>query len=751
MYYAKSSPPQTIKEHTAKLKLLLQQLRAQYGSKIIMMNDRRWELLSIAVDYHDVGKADSYFQHQIQKQLADILGIIPVTPLHEEKVPHNYLSVGLIPYKQLGLSREEVLILAQVVGYHHEREQEPGELIEAIRRIVETDLRPNLEKLREHTGLSFPEGGFYLASINSLRRRIYPPFYDNSSDKNHPFWMYVMLKGLLHRLDHTASDPSQECIIEADVDKHIGEYVSTYFHKKGYIKNNLQLFAENHSDKNIITIAQTGMGKTEASLHWIEDDKAYFTLPVRVSANSIFERISGDDGIGYPAAGLLHSTSIDYLMSHDDNWEQIINQSRHLNSKLTITTIDQILKFPFFYLGFEKELATLAYSKVVIDEIQAYDPNIVAMLIKALEMVHVLGGKFMIMTATMPEIYLDILRQRGHIDEKSIAYAEFIDDTLIRHRIELKNAGITDAVNEIIVKGREAKVLVIVNTVRQAIKLYELLNTALGNAELELPLYLLHGRFVLKHRQQLEKKLLEFNREHDRAGIWITTQLVEASLDIDFDWLFTELSTLDSLFQRMGRCYRKRPLDIDEANIKIFTEGLSGVPSVYDKFLVHESLELLRPYHGQTLLETVKVNLVKQLYSYQRLKGTEFLKKLKDALDLFDNLEPYSLTKKEAQDKLRNIQQILVLPATLWSEVVPIIDEYNYSNSFRERYKLKRQIEQYTVPVWANEKYKLSCEPLSYKGLEHIYYASVDYNYCDQNCKGRGLLLDSTATDSRCV
>ena len=46
-------------------------------------------------------------------------------------------------------------------------------------------------------------------------------------------------------------------------------------------------------------------------------------------------------------------------------------------------------------------------------------------------------------------------------------------------------------------------------------------------------------------------------------GIWISTSLVEVSLDIDFDYLFTELLDLNSLLQRMGRLNRKGEKEIE--------------------------------------------------------------------------------------------------------------------------------------------------------------------------------------------
>ena len=65
-------------------------------------------------------------------------------------------------------------------------------------------------------------------------------------------------------------------------------------------------------EKNIILKASTGMGKTETALIWIDNDKGFFTLPLRVSINALFDRVSKED-IKYDYAGLLHSTSLDYM------------------------------------------------------------------------------------------------------------------------------------------------------------------------------------------------------------------------------------------------------------------------------------------------------------------------------------------------------------------------------------------------------------------------------------------------------
>lgn len=65
--------------------------------------------------------------------------------------------------------------------------------------------------------------------------------------------------------------------------------------------------------------------------------------------------------------------------------------------------------------------------------------------------------------------------------------------------------------------------------------------------------------------------------ESGESGIWITTQIVEASLDIDFDILYTEMCTADSLLQRMGRCNRKGRYCPNEANIVVLIIEMESV------------------------------------------------------------------------------------------------------------------------------------------------------------------------------
>lgn len=720
--YAKSNPEQTLKEHTDDLIKNYNVLKDSYGYKL--KDPIIWKLLLIAVKYHDTGKAYCKFQYDIRKNM----NMKVSSPTLKYDIPHNYLSPAFLPYMDLKMNIDEIKVLVEAIAYHHERDTEPDKDI--INEIVDKDLKYKIDDIKRELNIPVPNklNTIYTAWIKP-RNRI--------TSKNKDYFLYIMVKGLLNRIDHSASAGEK---IERDSDKNVADYTNKYFKLNDMKLRSVQEFAASNKDKNIIITASTGMGKTEAALFWIDKDKAFFTLPLRVSINALYDRITKK--INFKSTGLLHSTNMEYLEDQKyDNAEEIYDQSRILSSKLTFTTIDQIFKFPFKYKGYEKIYATLAYSKVVIDEIQAYSPEIVAIILKGLEMIHNIGGKFMIMTATLPPFYIDYLKDRKIIDENDSIIGKFLGKK-IRHKIKVNEKPILDDINKILEKGETNKVIVIVNTVDRAIKLYD-----------EIPKYktdnvhLLHSMFIQKHREILEEKIKAFSDDKIDKGIWITTQIVEASLDVDFDYLFTELSPLDSLFQRLGRCYRQRQFDINEPNVYIYTEDVKGIGYIYDKDIWNESKKMILQYDNALLTERDKYNMVQKLYSTKNLKENckKFFEKFQNAMTLLDTLNDRNITSSAAQRILRNIQSITVIPRNLFENknLLLLIDKYKKSDDKNERRKLRRNIKKYTVDV---QKYRIknssNISQCNIKGLDDIYILNKKYDFDEDKFTGRGICMD---------
>ncbi len=715
-YYAKSDPIETIKEHTDKLLENLEILKKEYGEKITqsieMPEERFWQLMKIVCKYHDAGKVFSGFQNAIREAIGEEL--IP-TKFNNQEIKHEQISPIFVPCKQYEMTKKERKLVYQAIYYHHERDNKIHINSELLEEIIKKDIEPNIKKIERELQIEIPKlSTLYLGMVEGQAR---------ITEGDELYNEYCLIKGLLHRLDHCSSAWIE---VEDETKEEIADFVEEFMKKQNFKENDLQQFAEKNQDKNVIIIGSTGIGKTEGALLWSKNDKTFFTLPLRISINAIYDRIK--DTIGYKHVGLLHSTALDYLDEKDEENEfNKIQQARNLYEKITTCTIDQIFPFVFKYRGYEKIYATLSYSKVVIDEIQAYSPEIVAVLLKGLRMINNLDGKFMVMTATLPRIYREKLQEMGIKFE----YNEFIKDTK-RHKFEIIDKSINEDIKEIKEKSKNKKVLIIVNTINKAIELYK----ALKNDGVE-KVNLLHSRFKQEDRSEKERNIKDFSKQENESGIWITTQIVEASLDIDFDMLYTEMSTLDSLFQRFGRCYRSREYKGKEPNVKIYIEETSGVGYIYDKEIYQKSIDLLQEYSRQILEEKTKINLVDKLYSKEMLQDTDFYKKFNEAFRVLDNIIDYDTSKKDAQKILRNIDNIDVIPKIIYDNNLNLFEEYSIELDKKKKYELKRRIDKLFISINSSNKWKLGNLITECPYIKGKYIIDTKYD------KEIGLLLEN--------
>ena len=554
MLYAKSDPPESINEHTEKLLRNLKILRNIYENivdKNPNVDERLWNLLEIACVYHDIGKVYTPFQNIILEKLGKEK---LYTKFDYESIKHEQLSPMFIPTDDLNYTEKKLIY--QAIYYHHCRVHKKvnSNLVE---KIIKEDILPRYDNIRSEIKYKLKDD----LNCNYLG---YVLGRNKIDEESEVYIKYCLLKGLLHRLDHSSS---ADVLVENKTEQSLGECTENSLKFKGYNgKNELQKFCKDNISNNILVIGSTGIGKTEAATIWSDIGKTFFTLPIRTSINAIYDRIKFD--IGYKDVGLLHSSAVDYLEEKEDKFDyHLYEQTKNLGNRVIVCTIDQIFPFIFRYNGYEKIYATLAFSKVIIDEIQAYSPEITAIILKGIKMINDIGGKFMIMTATLPRIYKDELEKMGI----KFKFGEFLKP-IMRHKLSINDNSLDNDIENIINKASSSKVLVILNTIDKANELY--LKIKEKNIE---NVNVLHSRFIKNDRSNKENSIINFSKEREKTGIWITTQIVEASLDIDFDYLFTEMSTLDSLFQRCGRCYRSRKYEKNEPNIYVYNKNVSGI------------------------------------------------------------------------------------------------------------------------------------------------------------------------------
>lgn len=638
-YLAKSNPKETIQEHTDNLLENFKILKKVYPNL-----DVNWDILYLACLYHDLGKMNLNFQARIHGR-----------KIPETEIPHSIMSLSFINPKKLklkGYTNDEIKVLAHSVAYHHDRELSYGNL----------ELERDIELMKEELD------NFQYDKLEEIQiRKLSAKFF--SKDRLHEqgneeqlFFKYVLIKGLLNRLDYAASG-----YIEVE---HKNDFLLMNLEQlmKQWKKerpssqwNNLQKHMIANRNNNVIAIAETGMGKTEAGLLWIGNNKGFFTLPLKTAINAIYDRISKDiiKNNYNEKVGLLHSdTYSEYLNNNivEIDIDEYFSKTKQLSLPITVCTLDQIFDFVYRYRGFESKLATLSYSKIVIDEVQMYSADLIAYLIIGLSYITKIGGKFAILTATLPNIVQELLLSEGI---EFVPPKTFTNDNRIRHSVKVIN----DLLNTeyIVDLYDENKVLVICNTVREAQRIAKELEEdfAIPNVNL------FHSSFIKRDRKEKEKKILDMgSRESKEHGIWVTTQVVEASLDIDFDILATELSDLNGLFQRMGRCYRNREFDKNNFNCHVFDGGskeCTGIGHVIDKDIFNMSKEALKTISGK-LPEKVKMELVRDLYTTDKLRNTKYFKLIKSNIDYVKSIENYEMNKEEMRKRFRNINSMTVIP-----------------------------------------------------------------------------------------
>lgn len=604
-YYAK--PNKTIEEHNQDLQFArellwkLGYIKSQEENKIVHE----------AIEHHDLGKKNQYFQLRVLSQKKKKFN-------PEIEVEHNVLSIYMINPKNY--SKEEYESILYAVLFHHYY----SDVVVTI-----DERKKDIARLLEGFSSYRLPMGFKIANLHTLKNQ--------------------KLLGFLMKCDYAASGNYQIEYPNDFLEEKLERWRTSH---SGFSWNPLQEFCYEHRMENIIAIADTGMGKTEAALRWIGNDKAFFTLPLRTAINAIYDRVSRDI-LQYEKLeerlSLLHSSALEYyaknLKDHELDIFDYHHRGKHLSLPLTICTADQIFNFVLKYKGYEMKLATLSYSKIVLDEIQMYDPNLLAAIILGMKTILELGGKIGIVTATFPPIVEYLMKKE--IPNFSFQKEIFTSEDKIRHHVLSyeKRMGV-DEIAELFLKNRELgksnKILVVCNTIKDAQKLYEYL---LEKEELKEALFMLHSRFIKEDRAKKEKEILFFGKTNCIGeGIWISTQLVEASLDIDFDYLFTELQDLSSLFQRFGRCNRKGTKSVEEANCFVYLETEEGYlkekDSSYgfiDKVLHTLSKEALIGYHGQ-ISEKRKMKLVEEYLSYEKLENSSFLDEFEKAIKEYRNV-----------------------------------------------------------------------------------------------------------------
>jgi CRISPR-associated helicase cas3 len=394
----------------------------------------------------------------------------------------------------------------------------------------------------------------------------------------------------------------------------------------------------------MIVEAPPGSGKTELAFAAAELlmrarglQGVFVALPTQATTNAMFERVTawltsilGDEPqkLGIQLAHGKNSLNESFmkllesgkspLEVYDDEGDLGLHASRWMGqrwrstlSPVVVGTIDQVLLAALKSRHVLVRHLGLMGKVVVIDEVHAADEYMETYLEAALTWLGMYGIPVVLLSATLPparrRALLDAYRRgRGSSGEGAesvegvIGYPvistlsaagvhvhEITGEAEAPKRIIPTSLGSPDEIAELLdcelVDGGCA--VVIRNTVREAQETYDAVKAVFGREQTTL----LHSRFLAAERTSRDRRMLELfvkgATRRPQRHVVVATQVIEQSLDVDFDLMLTDPAPMDLILQRIGRLHRHeradRPVGLREARCLVVVEDLFAVPWAY--------------------------------------------------------------------------------------------------------------------------------------------------------------------------
>ncbi|MCZ7571796.1 MAG: CRISPR-associated helicase Cas3' [Ardenticatenaceae bacterium] len=383
-----------------------------------------------------------------------------------------------------------------------------------------------------------------------------------------------------------------------------------------------------------LLVAPTGSGKTEAALLWAAAQSSrsgglprlFYTLPYQASMNAMKLRL--EESFGQPLVGLQHGRGLlalyRLLLERDYGPEEAAREAHWMRDlarlnypPVRVFSPYQMLKGMYRLKGYEALLSDYHGAAFIFDEIHAYEVERLALILKTIEyLARHFGARFLIMSATFPSLIKDWLRQALGPAVEISATADLFEK-FTRHKLILLDGELLseEGLGRIEADARAGKsVLVVCNLVDRAQAAYHALRVRLGRDGV--PVVLLHGRFNMRDRSAKERLVREaagLTSAARRPIVLVATQVVEVSLDIDLDTIYSDPAPLEALVQRFGRINRRRR-QAGLAPVYVYRLPDDG-QKIYDAALVRGTLAILEREDGAPLDESAIGDWLDEIYS----------------------------------------------------------------------------------------------------------------------------------------
>lgn len=428
----------------------------------------------------------------------------------------------------------------------------------------------------------------------------------------------------------------------------------------------------------LILESPTGSGKTEAALYaadtWLQSQQGhgiYIAMPTQATSNQMYERVTKFLRQRYPAETLnfhlVHGGALlednnkpqaEAVYDEDQNNSEgsiraetwFLPRKRTLLAPFGVGTVDQALMSVLQIRHFFVRMFGLQNKVVVFDEVHAYDTYMSELFKRLLTWLRQIGVSVILLSATLPEKTRRELTA-AYLGEKEVNLppAVYPRLTLVSKegvqsisldtpssRIvglewsDVDTKTIIDKLRDALQNGGCAAV--ICNRVQRAQDLYNEIKLARLVPEEDLILF--HARFPFQWRKEIEDTVLgKFGKGKDggknpnrpNKSIVVATQVIEQSLDLDFDYMISDLAPMDLLIQRAGRLHRhsqndsSRPENLKSPKMLIASPQKGDIPEFGHDEYVYERLVMLKTWlalkdYNEMNLPAQTTNFIEAVY-----------------------------------------------------------------------------------------------------------------------------------------
>lgn len=755
---AKSDPSTTLIQHIKDCLSVFPNV-LKWNSKLIELMAERYGIekdfliqrLFLTVAFHDIAKATKNFQAKVRKEkygleshaLSSIEFLYPI-------IDSNPITTfGDVPYypELMSIATHHSKLNKYSFDNYNKLKNEYADNDFFIEYYEMVNEQASIYKIPGWKNIVFDITALQKSSYEILKFEIIlkfdkDAFVRNKSSKARD--LFILFKSVLHYCDWIASSGNFNYTYtnglnnEAITKKMIAQ-------NAGFISwSEFQLKSAEAYNQNIFVQISTGQGKTEAAALWAtnnnEHQKIIFLLPTMVTTNKMWKRMCGFFG-NHDIVGLSHSAA-QYLLKENDEIEPELLRKHYLYNRtffkpVTVATVDQLI-YSFFNWGYWVLTSAASFNaKIIIDEIHIYDAYTFGLLLQTIECIRPYNTQFAIMSASLPAVLRTELEK---VLPEYVLIQEPAHDIIQRHIVEVRDSLIEENIADIIQHFKKKQtVLVVCNTIAKAREIFTKLKKIPQSNKM-----LYHSQFILKDKK-VKEEVLEDIMSLSGGYVAVCTQIVEVSLDIDFDVLITENAPIDAIIQRLGRVNRKGLINkrIPEwqfAPIIITRESEKSRKFVYknlDKILsaTYEQLVIKVLQKGGNLNEKDFKELVNTIYTQEAL-GSKYFEEIQLAKDFVKSIwksvvkNVFTLNIEDAElNKISSRKQDYV---TVEAVTLRHFQEYNFDDIVaRKQFDLLRE---YTLKVPVHLAKKNSVKQINDTS---IYVLDLGYNAIE------GLLLST--------